>query len=62
MDKLKPCPFCGNTAHLLSWTQMTYIPQFYGGWCVVCGCGAVVYGINEEDAVMSWNRRVDGGN
>ena len=61
MYKLKPCPFCGNTARLISKTQMTYIPQFHGVRGVVCGCGTVVYGRDEEDAAMRWNRRADNG-
>ena len=59
---LKPCPFCGNTARLISRTQMTYNPQFHGVRGVVCGCGAVVYGRDEYDASYRWNRRVDDGN
>lgn len=59
MAELKPCPFCGNTARLISSTQMTYIPQLHGVRGVVCGCGAVVYGRDEEDAKMRWNRRAD---
>jgi len=48
--KLKPCPFCGGTAHVHELSDRLYI--------VMCDCGAssgIEY--TEKEAAAAWNRR-----
>ena len=67
MDELKPCPFCGHTAHIarLKWSAN---PRYF----VVCGNGKEhciasehsTFGgfyVNKKDAIEAWNRRADNG-
>jgi len=68
MNELKPCPFCGNVAHISSLKQSA-TPRYY----VVCSnskgrCIAsesYVFGRkypNREDAIYAWNRRASNEN
>lgn len=67
MIELKPCPFCGNIAHVMQLKQSTS-PRYY----VACGNSARkciasahwVFGVfyaTMGEAVEAWNRRVDNG-
>ena len=62
MPELKPCPFCGHTAHVIQLKQSAYY--------IACGnsverCIASahwVFGsfyLNKADAIESWNRRAN---
>ena len=55
MDKLKPCPFCGKTAHT---TVDDETVTKFGVKCFSCG-GAIEPEYRElDDAIDAWNRRV----
>lgn len=60
-DALKPCPFCGSNPHEAR-------PMIYGGWAVLCKCGARGPSFREDlatehkrgthsKASEAWNRR-----
>ena len=52
MAELKPCPFCGGKAEILSG---------YGKYTVQCGSGGCMANIswctNKDSAIKAWNRR-----
>lgn len=55
MDKLKPCPFCGNED-----ITITEIDGLYQAVCSVMlkGCGAATgYQYSIDKAIKEWNRR-----
>ena len=60
MDELKPCPFCGGDAELLSLnnTEQGLSPLY---WYVVCtnGCARTFRHISDHDAIEAWNRRAE---
>lgn len=69
MEKLKPCPFCGNK---FVWLSQKYqiLDSLFGyidEWYVCCnrraepsGCGARIYSrVSREDAAQKWNRRAN---
>ena len=53
MDKLKPCPFCGN--------KKPKMEEMYGGChqiiCYDLTCLATMRNHKESDLIASWNRR-----
>lgn len=52
---LKPCPFCGSDAVFKSRnTTKDLNPRVE---CTKCTC--IVLGVSEDDAIESWNRRVN---
>lgn len=55
MERLKPCPFCGNT----DITGATHKPvgsaEFYEIICVKCG--ARIRRSSKRKAIEAWNRR-----
>ena len=58
MGSLKPCPFCGKTAHT---TVDDETETKFGVKCFSCG-GAIDPEYGElNDAINAWNRRVDMG-
>ncbi len=62
MDKLKPCPFCGNEAERTEpgWSNL-YQKKLYGVHCIDAGCVAfdtVPHFFEQKDADESWNRRL----
>lgn len=58
MVELKPCPFCGGTAHLSSYVSCDCCGKAYNGRV---GCGACEAEVSHYDtdelAVAAWNRR-----
>ena len=49
--KLKPCPFCGGEAEIISVNALTH--------CVHCKeCNLLRAFISQKDAAEAWNRRV----
>lgn len=52
--QLKPCPFCGGEARMLSgdgyWCQIG---------CIACGGRAEEFPQNWDKAIEAWNRRAD---
>lgn len=56
MDKLKPCPFCGGTAHI---ERISYIRD-YIIYCEECDSYFMLDELcaKEEDLIDAWNRRV----
>ena len=68
MPELKPCPFCGHTAHVMQLKQSAK-PRYY----IACGNSAErciasahwVFGsfyLNKADAIEAWNRRANNEN
>lgn len=57
-DKLKPCPFCGGKAEIYEDTIIKSLPA-YSVYCTKCY--ARTYGLydKKDDAIESWNRRVN---
>ena len=51
-EPLKPCPFCGNEAKLISGDNGEYRV-----WCDICEAEATWF-LNEGTAIEAWNRRV----
>ena len=58
--ELKPCPFCGAKAILLTQSRLYILEQNRGRRAVFCSnddCGAVMYGRTDKEAIEWWNRR-----
>ena len=51
---LKPCPFCGSKAKLMS---VTWQEEIYTIYCVECECE--LESINKIELVKRWNTRHD---
>lgn len=55
MDKLKPCPFCGE-----AWLYYSDMDLFK--WKISCLCGYAwatsTWEYTKEEAIKAWNRRV----
>jgi hypothetical protein len=67
-EKLKPCPFCGNSRWLIVWDDPAVLDDIQvHHWRVSCsmatgdhGCGASTGArTKREFAVKAWNRRVN---
>ena len=58
--KLKPCPFCGGKAMLLSTDTPLFgeTPRFFVT-CAVCGVETPRIARKRTEAANAWNRRVD---
>ena len=54
--KLKPCPFCGGKAEIL--TTDSYSGFDYCVMCISC-IGNVDWCNTKEEAIEAWNRRVN---
>lgn len=63
MEKLKPCPFCGRTAHVMELKSSTK-PRYYVG-CANSRYNCIasshwVFGMfynDKQEAINAWNRR-----
>lgn len=62
MTELKPCPFCGNNAHITYWGKMLNnletdeMEDYYTVSCVKCD--ATISGNDETDVITRWNNRL----
>ena len=57
MDKLKPCPFCGDDEFEIVAEFVSRLQNTYHTVCCV-GCGARSAGhLHREIAIKRWNRR-----
>lgn len=59
MDELKPCPFCGCKARVLTTSDF-----YYEVLCLNLECKinpATRFYKKEEEAIEAWNRRTDNG-
>lgn len=54
-QKLKPCPFCGNTD--IGINRKPYSMLHYS-FCDECGTTGPL-GLGEKDAIKKWNTRVE---
>lgn len=54
MNKLKPCPFCGEKAKIGS----NFEGQFFV-WCTNDDCDARIFSRNRGSAIEAWNRRAE---
>ena len=63
MDKLKPCPFCGENGYGVHLQKIIYANEDFKRWEVMCEmCGAEISEfVTPERAVEAWNRRADNG-
>lgn len=57
MSELKPCPFCGGEAEMLTAESM-HGGNLYGVMCNCCACRTDVFD-NEAEAIEAWNTRAD---
>lgn len=61
MDKLKPCPFCGDKAILRNRAASFYTnDRYYAAKCISCGA-MVGESDNKKEVVEAWNRRAGDG-
>ena len=60
---LKPCPFCGGKARLISGQNKAKQALSPILWQVLCtkGCVVMPLEISDHDAVNNWNRRAKDG-
>lgn len=57
MSELKPCPFCGGTAHTIKTNTNKFVVGCFGSCYVEL---PLIYSTREE-AIDAWNRRVTDG-
>ena len=55
MAKLEPCPFCGGTAELHTYSSS--IKTDHNVYCRCCGASSA-YMSNTNEAINMWNNRV----
>ena len=62
--ELKPCPFCGGEALLLTRTRFYILEINRGRRAVFCAnddCSAIIFGNTDQEAIEKWNRRAENG-
>lgn len=62
--RLKPCPFCGREAKVVSHSfecRDDFREETYGVKCTYCGIQTNQFYVSEEMAESAWNRRVTDG-
>lgn len=61
MTELKPCPFCGGKARLVSGASKQKQGISPLAWQVICthGCVAMPIEFSDHDAINAWNRRAE---
>lgn len=57
MNKLKPCPFCGETPHI----GEGFSPSIHRGFNVQCNNCDLIFGLKgtKRAIIAAWNRRVE---
>ena len=63
-NELKPCPFCGGKARLLTKSPFYILEMNRGRRAVFCttdNCYAVMFAETDQEAIEKWNRRVNDG-
>ena len=61
MEELKPCPFCGGHANIVTVTRHIK-NNLIVVKCDLCGASTKTFSENkEETATFAWNRRVNDG-
>ena len=53
-EELKPCPFCGNEAEMLNYSENEWLVH-----CPACSGMVERWRETEEEAVEQWNRMVN---
>lgn len=56
MIDLKPCPFCGGKAKIVTHFFYNLMPT-YGVECICCGAKSSQFNDTEERAAEKWNLR-----
>ena len=64
MTKLDPCPFCGETAKVIThsfYNERTkgFTDKTYSVNCTGCKCETYEFYETEAEAVAAWNMRVE---
>ena len=61
MTELKPCPFCGGKARLVSGESKQKQGLSPLVWQVICthGCVAMPLELSDHDAINAWNKRAE---
>lgn len=55
-NKLKPCPFCGETELIGVRFRRLLNMDFHCGYCLICGASGPV-NVDKQKAKEAWNRR-----
>lgn len=58
MDDLKPCPFCGGKADMVTHNFWGMSPT-YGVKCGLCGSEGPQFFRRQEEAALYWNQRTE---
>lgn len=58
MSELKPCPFCGGKACMIT-HRFNRWPNTYSVKCLDCYVQTPLSYATEQEALNAWNRRVD---
>ena len=58
MAELKPCPFCGGEAEIISGFGGKYTAQCKKGGCMA----GILWCPNKDSAIKAWNRRAENEN
>ena len=58
MDKLKPCPFCGDSAIIISIPGLHTKPTYFAS-CSGCGAEMPRVARTREQAAEVWNKRTE---
>ena len=60
MNQLKPCPFCGHEAYIISWLDEASLSHdmvmHYQVTCIECDA-ETMSSESEEIAISAWNKR-----
>jgi len=60
MEELKPCPFCGNEAHVVERVVSERVVHAVECMAIQC-CAMTQDFLRPESAMRSWNARIDTG-
>ena len=60
MAELKPCPFCGENAILLTVSETFGLPLLFFVACCRCGVETKRTYRTKKEAISAWNRRAEG--